>query len=323
MNVRGSDATIDVYESQLDNNVEFTAPISLQNVILRTLSTININNMQVINEAGALSDFNESDFISSRIGETAFSFIENYARKRQVFITTDGQGNIVLARGSSQRIVLGGLYNIIGDPLKKNNILSSSTSFNDSDRFNKYKGISQLNNSTFEQTFEANDPDFDIGGMGPMNAVFTSAETIDSNIRNTRTLVFNSESSSSGVDLKQRVNWEINIRRVRSAIYKATVQGDSYDGINPWRVNRLVQVIDNFAGINATLLIRSVNFELSVDGGTRTTLELVVADGYSPSPEQTPQKQKANNFGGVYESDGTVTPGGTVGTPNAQNNQGN
>jgi prophage tail gpP-like protein len=229
-------------------------------------------------------------------------------------------GNIVLARGSSQVIVLGGLYNIIGDPLKKNNILSSSTSFNDSDRFNKYKCISQLNNSTFDQTVDPNDPDYEIGGMGSMNAVSTTAETTDSAIRNTRVLVFNSESASSGNDLKQRVNWEINIRRVRSAIYRATVQGDSYDGINPWRVNRLVQVIDNFAGINATLLIRSVNFELSLDGGTRTTLELVVADGYSPSPEQTPQKKKANDLGGIYESD---TPGGTVGTPNAQNNQGN
>jgi prophage tail gpP-like protein len=54
VNVRGSDATIDVYQSQLDSNVEFTAPISLQNVILNTLSTINITNMQVINEAVSL-----------------------------------------------------------------------------------------------------------------------------------------------------------------------------------------------------------------------------------------------------------------------------
>lgn len=301
VSVRGSDRTVDVYQSQLDNNVEFTAPISLQNVILKTLATINITNMQVINEAGALADFNAADFVSSKVGETAFSFIENYARKRQVFITTDGLGNIVLARGSSQNIALGGIYNIINDQLKKNNILNSSTSFNDSERFNKYKAISQLNNSAFDQAFDLNDPAFELGGEGPASAVATIAQNTDPAIRNTRVLVFNSESSSNTADLAQRVNWEMNIRRVRSAIYKATVQGATYDGVNPWRVNRLVQVIDDFAGINATLLIRSINFEQSLNSGTTTTLELVVADGYSPDPVQSAQKQQANNLGRVYE----------------------
>lgn len=300
--IRGADATVDVFKSQLDSDIEFVPPISLEAIIRQTLAKINITKMKVINEAGLLDDFQQSDLVSGRVGETAFAFIENYARKRQVFITTDGLGNIVLARGSSQRNILGGLYNIVGDPAQRNNILSSSTVFDDSERFYKYKAISQLNPTSLNDMFSVEDESFDIGGDGSKNVVESSAETTDASIRNTRMLVFNSESSSSSEELKKRVNWEINIRRVRSAVYKATVQGDTYDGINPWRVNRLVQVIDNFASINASLLIKSVAFELSLEGGTKTTLELVVADGYSPEPFQSQAKENVNPIGIDFEA---------------------
>lgn len=281
---QGRDSTCDVYDSQVDGNVEFKPPVSMENIIKRTLSTINITNIGVINEAGNIPVFKQNDLVSSRIGQTAFNFIETYSRKRQIFLTSDGEGNIVLARGSNQQITLGGIYNQIGDPSQRNNVLKSSIRFDDTNRFNLYRCKSQGNPVTLNFT----------GETAPEQVVERTQEVKDPDIRSTRVLVFNAENSSDGADVANRAVWEANIRRVRSLSYNVTVQGDSYNGVNPWRVNRLVQVIDEFAGINAVLLIKSISFSLSVESGTTTTLELVTPDGYTPEAVM-PKKEKESN----------------------------
>jgi prophage tail gpP-like protein len=287
---QGRDSTCDIYDSQVDGDIEFVPPVTLDTIIKQTASKINITNLGVINEAGNIPSFGQQDLVSSRIGQTAFNFIETYSRKRQVFVTSDGQGNIVLARGSSQQIILGGLYNMIGDPQGKNNILDASADFDDTNRFNLYRCKSQGNPVTLNFT----------GDTAPADITGQQGTAIDRNVRSTRVLNFNAENSSFGDDVVSRAKWEANIRRVRSSTLSITVQGDSYDGINPWRVNRLVQVIDEFAGINAYLLIKSINFSLSLDQGTKTTLQLVTPDGYTPEANLPENKARTNNLGDQY-----------------------
>lgn len=287
---QGRDDTCDLFDSQVDGNIEFKPPVSLETVIRETAKRINISSVNIINEAGSIQPFEQGDLVSSRIGQTAFSFIETYARKRQVFITGDGQGNIVLARGSSQQILLGGLYNQLNDPTQRNNIKSSSVKFDDTNRFNLYRCKSQGNPVVLNFT----------GETTPETIVDRSQVVTDPDIRTTRVLTFNAENSSDGVDVKNRAVWEANIRRVRSLSYRVIVQGDSYDGINPWRINRLVQVIDDFAGINAVLLIKSISFSLSNSSGTTTSLELVTPDGYTPEATLPKNDAKANNLGSEF-----------------------
>lgn len=288
---QGRDNTCDIFDSQVDGDIEFKPPVSLNAIVAETVKRINVSNMNVINESGAIENFEQKDLVSSRIGQTAFNFIETYSRKRQVFVTGDGQGNIVLARGSKQQIGLGGLYNQIGDPNQRNNILSSSVSFDDTNRFHIYRCKSQGNPVVLNFT----------GDVEPQTIVERTQTVTDNDIRPSRILVFNAENSSDGADVKDRAVWEANIRRVRAFTYSVTVQGDSYDGVNPWRVNRLVQVIDEFAGINAMLLIKSISFNLSVDSGTTTDLELVTPDGYSPEAERPNKDKKANDIGNSFE----------------------
>lgn len=291
----GRDLTCDIYDSQLDGDIEFVPPVTLETIIKQTAKKININNIKVINEAGTIEPFQQSDLVSARIGQTVFNFIETYARKRQVFITTDGLGNIVLARGSSQEQVFDGIYNMIGDPLRRNNVKRSSVKYNNTNRFNLYRCKSQGNPVTLNFT----------GDTSSSEIVERDGTAIDPFIRNTRILNFNAENSSDGTDVANRAVWEANIRRSRSKVWNYTVQGDTYRDIPtgirlPWRVNRLVQVIDDFADINGELLVRSVNFRLSVDEGTTTTLELVTPDGYTPEASLSKQKLRVNKLGDEF-----------------------
>jgi prophage tail gpP-like protein len=287
--IQGRDRTCDINDSQVDGDIEFLPPISLENVIKQTLSKININDINVINEAGSVPPFNASELVSSRIGQTAFNFVETYARKRQVFVTTDGKGNVLLARGSTASLPTG-LYNQIGDPNRQNNILNSSVQYDQTERFNTYRCKSQGNISVLNFT----------GETAPSEVTARGGVAVDTGIRNTRILNFNAENSSDNVETVNRAKWEANIRRARSFTYTAKVQGDTYDGTNPWITNRLVQVIDDFASINAALLIKKVIFEVSVDNGTTTTLELVTPDGYQPEPERSASAQKSNKIGEEY-----------------------
>lgn len=291
INIQGRDKTCDINDSQLDGDVEFLPPISLENVIKQTLSKINMTNVSVINEAGSIAQFNESELVSSRVGQTAFNFIETYSRKRQVFVTTDGKGNVLLARGSTLTVPTT-LYNQIGDPNKQNNILEASIKYDYTQRFNMYRCKSQANISTLNFT----------GDTDPNLITARSGTAIDTAIRSTRVLNFNAENSSDDAESVNRAKWEANIRRSRSFTYTAKVVGATYDkdGQNPWTTNRLIQVVDEFASINAALLIKQVTFDLSVDGGTITTLELVTPDAYQPEPERNASSQKSNTIGKDY-----------------------
>lgn len=299
VSIEGNDITKDIYQSQLDTVVEFNAPITFEEIIKKTLETIKLPDVKIINEAGELSKFSKGEFVSGRPGETAFGFLDNYARKRQVFLTTDGAGNVIIARGSSKQLQIGAVYNKIGDT-ETNNILSANAVFDDSERFHNYKCISQSNIAGLSALAGVSDIAYGLTGQGNQNAVHSQEEIEDPEIRESKVLVFNSESSESGEALKERVKWEMNIRRVRSASYNVKLPGSTYDGINPWRVNRLVRVIDEFAGINSIMLIKSFTLDLSLDQGTVTSLELVTPDGYSPQPLPDPNQAKTNTIGTEY-----------------------
>lgn len=289
ISIQGRDLTCDFNDSQLDGSVEFKAPITLENVIRQTLAKINITNVNIINEAGSIESYGQADIVSSRVGQSAFQFAESYARKRQVFITTDGKGNIVLARNSGISISTG-IFNTLSD-FSKNNVLGASVKYDQSKRFNVYSCKSQGNTSSLN--FSGNDD--------PNAITAVEGKAVDTGIRNTRVYNFNAESSSDGPDTENRAEWEANIRRSRSMVYTVKMQGDSYDGVNPWQINRLVQVIDDFASINGALLIKSVSFDVSVQSGTVTTLELVNPDGYTPKAANRSKKsQKSDAVGNEY-----------------------
>jgi len=287
--VSGRDKTADIIDSSIDENLTFEGTITLQQIITNVLGSLGITDISVIDESGGIDPFTDKEREAGGIGLPAFEFIEKYARKRQVFLTTDGDGNIVITRASGNAISTELLNELRG---ASNNILSANCSFDFSQRFNKYIAKSQLNPSIVGNDGTTTDSTALVNQKGEA--------TPDSEIRSTRQLVFNAETSTPSQTAADRATWEANIRRARSVIYQTTVFGfvAQADGL-VWQPNYLVKINDQFADVNAQMLIKSVTYNKSLQG-TTTTIDFVVKDAYTLQAEQNAVEATANQLGGSF-----------------------
>lgn len=278
----GRDLLADLIDSTVGVTKEYTGAVSLVDVIKDVLSGIGLSSIQVINQVDDLTPFDKFDITSADVGQKAFDFLESYVRKKQVFLITDGLGNIVITRASSE-LFPAKLQNIAG--AEDNNIKSASFDLDFSKRYNQYLIQSQLN-------------PFGLGsGTSPEDIANQSGTTaIDSFIRTTRRLELNAEESSDDATAGQRATWEANIRRARSLSYTATVQGHSAGG-TIWTINNLLEVNDSFADIQAQLFVKSVRFDESITEGTRTVINMTYKDAYTLQAEQDAREANTDNQG--------------------------
>ncbi len=284
--IMGSSKTGDVVDSTV-NQIVLNTPIALRDIIEAILAEIG-SPLTVTNEVPGLKGFEKSDLIAAEPGQGAFDLMEQYARKRQVFVRTDTDGNILISRNAG------------GDPVatllsrfddNDNNVKQASFTIDHSERFNTYIVRSQQSQIALSNTGE--DP-------GAGNASAQSGQAIDKDIRSTRTLIFLAENASDNDELPERAKWEANIRRARSTIYNPTVVGHTVNGV-PWAVNQIVKVDDEWEDFEGTLLIDTVSFLFS-DAGALTELRCVAPDAYTLQATE-PEKQKQTNtlagdFGG-------------------------
>ncbi len=142
ISVSGRDLTQDVIDSSLDVTKNYQSDVSFVNLIKSVLSDADIPNINVFNSVPKLRDLKQGDISASEVGETIFSFLESIARKLQVFLITDGLGNIIISRNNGQ-IVNGLITNDPNNP--QSNILAGNFNKDISKRFNKYIVKSEAN----------------------------------------------------------------------------------------------------------------------------------------------------------------------------------
>lgn len=293
ISISGRDNTSDIADSTLSGSIALNAPINLIDITKKVLKELNINDVNVISESD-IKPFKKGEIIKCEIGESAFSFLGKYARKRQLLLTTDGKGNILYTRASDKTINTV-LCKNEGNQYKPN-ILSSSTYYDDSNRFYKYTIHAQVNTSAAGE-------DDEYGEDEPEQETYITASITDDAIRQSRILNFMSDTSYiNNADLQDRVKWEANSRKYDSFKYTAVVQGFLAEQDNKiWRPNMLVNVIDDSAKINSVLLITSVKFDYSLDGSF-TTLEMVDKTTFSLEPVFAEAEKKKKEEGGSYIS---------------------
>ncbi len=296
INVEGRDRTCDIIDSTIDN-IEFKSA-SLKTRIEQVLIAAEISTgdgngniirgIRVINSVNDLTDFKENETISVDPGETIFEFLERMAKMKQVFLITDGNGNVVISRseGNSVNELL------VNDPANQNsNILGGSVTYDSRERFNQI-------------TVKGQDNPQALNSLGSLtknsNIVSKSTFTTDVDVRVSRKFTVIADSSYSDTQLGERATWEVNIRRIRGSDYSCRAQGfrrSKNSGI--WRPNQLVQVIDRFAEIDAKLIINRVVYTLSDDEGSKTQLFFVEQDAYQVQALLPVAIKKSNDFGGT------------------------
>lgn len=266
-------------------------PGTLKSVVKQVIAhldplTPQADRLQVVDEVGP-DPFNKAeDLAAAEPGQNAFEFLEKLARKRQVLLTSNGEGNLVIARGSGVKIPKAFILHRVAD--NSNNVLGYDATFNLTGRFNTYEMVTQLNMGAIN-----------LGGTPVAASVASQGHdkaVRDRAIRRGRQLILVGESMSSGPEDERRATWEQNIRRARGTVYSATVDGFRNQAGLLWEPNTLISVIDEYADIEATMLVNEVEFNLDDDTGSTTTLSFVEGDAYSLALEEPETEELGGGF---------------------------
>jgi len=282
--VEGRGKTGDLIDSSLAGK-EINPPISLKKIIEDVIAEIGLDIAVIDNTA--IEDFNEAeDKLGPAVGENAFKFIERLARKRQVLLTSNGDSDVVITRSEPDEIFVN-LQNVVQS--NENNIISSSVSYDRTKRFRDYLVKSQQNTSSLVFS----------GNVDLSDVVEQGGSALDDEVRAGRQLVIKAEKASSNDQATERAIWEANIRRTRSQVYSATVNEYRTKAGELWSTNKLVTIRDEFADINARMLINSIEFGFGVSTGRQTVLGFVDKNAYKVEiSEPQPVDNVGNNLFG-------------------------
>lgn len=266
ISIAGRDRVCDALDSTVTGDKVFKGPTNLKSVLRAVLDAGGMSAIGIIDEAGGIPDFGDGDTVEAEVGQTIFEFLEPYARKLQVIMTSNEDGDILLMRAGT---VHSGLSLVNGE-----NILQASLKKTDDKRFNKYIAKSALN------PISNDDAD-------PVDVVSQSGTTAtDSDIRSTRVKEFNTEEDMDNDTSFNRANFEANIRRSNSLNYSCVVQGHSINDM-PFKINTIATVSDGFADIGGDLLIHTIEYKYSLNGGSLSVFQMTYKDAYTLQAQQS------------------------------------
>jgi prophage tail gpP-like protein len=191
IDISGRDNTSDIVDSTIDDLSDIAEGASLKTIIENVISdigsSISVVEGTIIDESSD-DNFDINDVASPEPGTNAFQFIEHLARQRQVLLTSNEDGNIVITQGSPETLGSARLQNTFNG--FDNNILKGRVRYDRTNRFNRYKISSQENISSFSDNENTSLDDI----------VDVEGQTIDPNIKSGRQMVINAEESYDDED---------------------------------------------------------------------------------------------------------------------------
>lgn len=190
-------------------------------------------------------------------GETVFECLERAARMKALLLTSNPDGDLVVTRAGKERLDYG--------LVEGQNIKAARADFSWKERFSSYvtKGQGRL------------------GADGETEHSAPSGKVDDPIITRHRPLIVLAESHSKNITLRDRAEWERNVRRGRSARGSITVQGWRHPGGELWQPNMLVPVTSPMLWLeNAEMLIVGCTYSLDEQGGTLTELAIARPDSF-------------------------------------------
>lgn len=265
--LQGRDVTADFIDSSVGADKEFVGNVTLRELTRSVLDGIKMTSTRVIDQTEGVTPFNATDIASANIGEKAFSFVEKYAQKRQVLLTRDGLGNVVLTRAATE-VSNVKLIHLRGDG-SGNNIKSARLRLDGSKRYSLYIVSPQV--SPVGIDLEYSPEELSSPGEGRVT---------DDSVRATRRLQIKGATSMDAAAAQKRAEWEAGFRKAASESYTCVVQGHSVDGV-PWAPNSLDFILDDFYDLNAERLLKQVTFKYDVSSGSTTTLVYVPKESYT------------------------------------------
>jgi len=259
LTVRGRDKTCDLVDCSLVNRPGEFRGKTPEAIASALCAPFGITVKADVDTGGAVDPFR------CQPGETVFEAIERLARSRQLLVSGQADGSVLLTRSGRARL---GVSLAEGQ-----NVLSCSVTSDSADRFSKYIVEGQSD------------------GQGTANHT-ARASSFDTAVSRFRPLIIMAEEKADQAYCLNRAKWEARIRAAKSQVASVTVQGWRIsDGGALWSVGKLVNLDYPTCRIFAEdLLITDVTLTKS-DQGTLAELTLKRPDIYLAESELKETKE--------------------------------
>lgn len=211
------------------------------------------------------------DKFAVKPGETVFEALDRAARLQGLFFISTRRGNIRLTKTGATEA----RFRAFSSLEQNVNLLSASSTYDDSKRHNEYRVIGQA----------AGKDDFFGTDVSQPKGIAK-----DLGVTRHRPLTMIAESSIDGAKANTRAQWEASSRLAKAIKVSAAVQGWTQGNGTLWGINQIVNFKSTFLGINRDLLIISVQHNDSVNGGEITNLTLTDPQAYTTKPELNKKK---------------------------------
>lgn len=286
LSIMGRDKVSDLIDSSVPDSVKsMKGPISLKAMAERIIKALGAG-IKVIDDTGGIEDFGAGDLQAAESGAKCMDFLVSFARKRQVYLITNGNGDLVIFKPRNQKVITPLLHRHNG---AANNVKTASLDLDISARYAKYVVRTQSNT--------ASDPDAGYDAK----SVSVTGQALDPEIRSSRYLEIQGEQSMTAAEGTERANEESNLRRAKGLQYTATLHGDSQNDGSPWDIGFLADVFDDYNGVRGELLMFAIATSIDLSTGSETTIGCSPADAYraiaKPS-RKTTRKSKQDPFEG-------------------------
>lgn len=191
-------------------------------------------------------------------GESVFECMERGARMKALLLISNPLGDLVITRASRHLLPVTLEQGV--------NIKAARGNFSWKERFSSYIVNGQLKVGPDGETVDSY-----IGGRGVVR---------DTVINRYRPLIVLAEEHGAHESLRDRAEWERNVRMGRGNRGSITVQGWRHDGGEIWQPNHLVRVRSPFLWLDADMLIVSCTYSLDDQGGTVTELSIARPEAF-------------------------------------------
>lgn len=286
LNIAGRDKVSDLIDSSVPDSVKsIKGPISLKAMAEKIIAALGAS-IKVIDDTGGIESFGADDLQAAESGQKCMDFLVSFARKRQVYLITNGNGDLVIFKPRSQKLRTQLLHRQGG---QNNNVKNAELVLDVSARFNKYVVRSQSNTAA--------DP---LAGYDA-ESVSVTGTAIDPEIRTSRYLEIQGEQSMTSGEGTERAKEESNLRRAKGLTYTATLYGDSQVDGSPWDIGYLVDAFDDYNGVRGELLMFAISTQIDLSGGSETIVGCSPADAYRAKAKpsrKTRRKSKEDPFAG-------------------------
>jgi prophage tail gpP-like protein len=268
VSIAGRDLTADLVDSSVPDSAKVLSGGTIIDMCRAVVNGLGLP-IKVIDQTGGVAPFATADLETAEVGGNCFDFLSSFARRRQVYLITSRDGDLIVYRPSGVTATT----QIINkhDSANRNNVLSCTVRRSSMDRYYRYRISSQDSVA---------DNDIDYSGTGTDN----NGEAIDNDIRQLRYLEVIAEEPMAPTDCSARAKEESNLRRARGLDYSATIAGVTQRDGSLWEPGQLVRVDDDILNVIGTFIIRRVQLDVDLgspaSGGSRTTLTVAQPDAY-------------------------------------------